>query len=279
MIIAESLIATSALYMWVRRKRSRSKSLIQRLTAQQTQSEQKKVQLFVTCLVDALCPQVGLSVVEILEAQGFAVEFPMQQTCCGQPAFNAGHWAEAREMARHTLDVLSQTEGPIIIPSGSCTDMIGHHYPEILADDPHYAQVIKDIASRPFEFTQFLVDELGLTDLGVKNNRCVTYHPSCHGLRNLNLRTQAPTLLSHVDGLSQVPLPEAEQCCGFGGLFSVKMSDISGSMLERKLDQVEATKADTLLGGDISCLIHMAGGLEKRGSEIEVKHIAEILAG
>ncbi|MGB0384880.1 MAG: (Fe-S)-binding protein [Ardenticatenaceae bacterium] len=235
------------------------------------------IQLFVTCLVDAFYPNVGMSVVDILEAQGITVEFPFDQTCCGQPAFNGGFWDDARAMAKHTLDLLSATTGPIVIPSGSCADMIIHHYAELLHDDTQYAAKIKEISSRTYEFTQFLVDELGISDVRARCSGCATYHPSCHGLRNLGLKTQSKTLLSNIEGLKQAELPEAEECCGFGGLFAVKMSDISGVMLNRKLDHVQASGADILVGSDVSCLMHMAGGLQKRGSQIEVKHIAELL--
>ena len=247
------------------------------MTTPQTSAPSKQVQLFVTCLVDAFYPEVGLATVNILEHQGFEVGFPLNQTCCGQPAFNAGYWDEARAMARYSLEVLSQTEGPIIIPSGSCADMIVHHYPEILEDDPEYRARLHDISQRTFEFTQFLVDEVGLSDVGAHCQGCATYHPSCHGLRNLNLRRQAKTLLEHVAGLRLVDLPEAEECCGFGGLFAVKMSDISGAMLDRKLNHVIQSGAEILVGSDVSCLMHMAGGLRKRNNPIQVKHIAEIL--
>ena len=236
-----------------------------------------RVQLLVTCMVDAFYPAVGTAVVEILEAQGIAVEFSCDQTCCGQPAFNGGFWNDARAMARHTLDVFSMTAGPIVVPSGSCADMIAHRYPELLRDDMEYVSKAKHVAVRTYEFTQFLVDELGLSDAGASCRGRAAYHPSCHGLRGLNLREQPQTLLAHVDGLEQVELPCAEECCGFGGLFSVTMSAISGAMLERKLDHLIASGADMLVGSDVSCLMHMAGGLQRRGSQIAVKHIAEVL--
>ncbi len=236
------------------------------------------VQLFVTCLVDALYPQVGMATVDVLESQGCQVQFPEGQTCCGQPAFNVGAWKDARKMAQHTLDVLSETEGSIVLPSGSCTDMIVHHYAELFADDPDYLAKATAVSARTYELTQFLVDVLGVKDVGGKGNGRVTYHPSCHGLRNLGLDHQAQTLLDHVDGIERVELPEAETCCGFGGLFAVKMSAISGAMLKRKLDNLEASGADTLIGGDVSCLMHMAGGLEKRNCPVKTKHIAELLA-
>lgn len=234
-------------------------------------------QLMVTCLVDAIYPSVGISAVEVLEAQGITVEFPSDQTCCGQPAFNSGYWKDARAMARHTLDVFSVTNGPIVVPSGSCTDMIVHQYTELLKDDAEYLAKAQDVAGRTYEFTQFLVDKMGLDDVGARFRGRAAYHSSCHGLRGLNLREQPRVLLSHVEGLKQVELPCSEECCGFGGLFSVTMSSISGSILERKLDNLEKSGADLLVGNDVSCLMHMAGGLKLRGTQIEVKHISEVL--
>lgn len=239
--------------------------------------EIKTVQFFVTCLVDHFFPDVGFAVVELLEGLGLTVQFPQAQTCCGQPAFNSGFWDEARAMARYTIDVLSQSDAPIVTPSGSCADMIIHHYPEILAGDEPYAVKAKAVASRTYEFTQFLVDVLGVTNLGATASGCLTYHPSCHGLRGLGIKNQPRQLLEHVQGADLKELPGAEECCGFGGLFAVKMSQISGAILERKLDNIEATGADTLVGTDVSCLMHMAGGLHRRGSKIEVKHLAELL--
>ena len=235
------------------------------------------VQLFATCLVDAFKPGVGMAVVDILEEQGLTVEFPANQTCCGQPAFNGGFWEDARAMARQTLDVLSATKGPIIIPSGSCTDMIVNHYAELLAGEPEYAAKIEDVTSRSYEFTQFLVDELGVTDTGAAYQGRLTYHSSCHGLRGLGISKQPKTLLANVDQAEIVPLPGEETCCGFGGLFAVKMSDISGAMLQDKLDNIESTNADVVVGADVSCLMHIAGGLKKRGSKVQVKHVAEII--
>jgi L-lactate dehydrogenase complex protein LldE len=239
----------------------------------------KKVQLFVTCLVDKFFPDVGFAVVEILERLGLAVEFPQAQTCCGQPAFNGGFWDDARAMARYTIDVLSQSDAPIVIPSGSCADMIIHHYAEILADDPDYGARAREIKHRTYEFTQFLVDILDVTDLNAHATGCLTYHASCHGLRGLGLRTQPQQLLEKVQGIEQKPLPGAEECCGFGGLFAVKMSDISQAIMARKLDNIESTGAETVVGTDVSCLMHISGGLHRRGSKVQVKHLAEILQG
>jgi len=238
----------------------------------------KRVQLFVTCLIDHFFPDAGMAVVDILESLGLAVEFPQAQTCCGQPAFNGGFWDDARAMARQTINVLSQSDAPIVIPSGSCADMIIHHYPEILAGDVAYAAKARDIAGRTYEFSQFLVDVLGVTNLQAAGTGCLTYHASCHGLRGLGLKDQPRRLLNQVEGIEFNELPEAEVCCGFGGLFAVKMGDISGAILQRKLDNIEASGADTLVGIDVSCLMNIAGGLHRRGSQVKVKHLAEILA-
>jgi len=236
---------------------------------------QGPVQLFVTCLVDGFFPQVGVSVVRILERLGFEVGFPLEQTCCGQPAFNAGYLPEARRMAEHTVGVLDGTEGPIVVPSGSCADMMIHHAPELLEDSAHEAAV--RVAGRTRELTQFLVDDLGVTDLGAKSEGSVVYHPSCHGLRNLGLTYQPQALLDSIDGVSRRDLAGADECCGFGGLFSFEMPDVSAAMLDTKLANVTASGADLLVGGDVSCLMHMAGGLRRRGVEMSVKHIAEML--
>jgi L-lactate dehydrogenase complex protein LldE len=245
-----------------------------------------QVQLFVTCLVDNFFPDVGFAVVKILETLGLEVEFPQAQTCCGQPAFNGGFWDDARSMARYTLDVLSQSSAPIVVPSGSCADMIIHHYPEILAGDAAYAAKAREVAQRTYEFTQFLVDVLGVTDETrrrggeeARASSCLTYHASCHGLRGLGIKEQPQKLLNQIRGVEFKELPETEACCGFGGLFAVKMSGISGAILQRKLDNIEATGADTVVGGDVSCLMHIAGGLRRRGSRVQVKHLAEVLAG
>lgn len=241
--------------------------------------EMKTVQLFVTCLVDQFYPEVGFATVEILERLGLTIEFPQGQTCCGQPAFNGGFWDDARAMARYTIDLLSRSNAPIVLPSGSCGDMIIHHYPELLAGDPKYADKAAAVAGRTYELTQFLVDVLGVTDLESRHSGRVAYHASCHGLRGLGLETQPHQLLANVRGIEQTALPGAEECCGFGGLFAVKMGDISGAILERKLDNIEASGAEVITGTDVSCLMNIAGGLQRRGSRVRVIHLAELLRG
>jgi L-lactate dehydrogenase complex protein LldE len=236
-----------------------------------------RVQLLVTCLIDSLFPDVGFAAVAVLERAGIAVEVPPDQTCCGQPAFNSGSWDDARAMARHAIDVLGESDLPVVVPSGSCADMVIHQAPMLLADDPAYGARAQALAARTHELTQFLVDVLGVTDVGARSNGKVTYHPACHGLRGLGLDRQPRALLDGVGGIERCPLNEAETCCGFGGLFAMKMSDISGSLLARKIANIEASGAETVVATDVSCLLHIAGGLRRQGSSIRVRHLAELL--
>jgi len=233
------------------------------------------VQLVVTCLVDALAPQVGRATVTVLERAGCQVEFLAGQTCCGQPAFNVGMLTEAQRMAGHTLDLLDVTQGPIVVPSGSCADMMARHYGVLFAGTDREQQAGR-VGSRVRELSQFLVDDLG-TDLKASCDGClVAYHHSCHGLRGLGLRHQAETLLS---GVEMAELEGSEDCCGFGGVFAVELPAVSAAIMNEKLNRIEASGANTLVGGDVSCLMHLEGGLRRRRSQITVKHLAEVLAG
>ncbi len=237
-----------------------------------------RVNLFVTCLLDTLFPKAAQAVVDVLEAQGIQVDLPAGQTCCGQPAFNGGYWDEARAMARRTVDVFGDSSDPVLIPSGSCGAMIEHYYPELFKDDPVYGPKAHALAGRVVEFTQFLVDRLGVADVGAQLERSVVYHPSCHALRGMHIDRQPRALLQSVKGLRVLEQANPETCCGFGGVFSVKMGAISGAMLNNRLDAFEATGADTVVGCDISCLMHIEGGLRKRGSAMRTMHIAQLLA-
>ncbi len=233
-----------------------------------------KVQLFVTCLVDAFAPQVGRAVVELLEARGVTVEFPFDQTCCGQPAFNVGHDEEARAMAEHTIRVLDATDGPIVVPSGSCAVMMIDHYEELVS--PGVVDAAVRVAGRVRELTQFLVDDLGLDGISTSASGSVVFHPSCHGLRSLGLGGYGERVLDET-GAERRELAGADECCGFGGLFAVEMPEVSTAIMDTKLGNVGVSGAGTLAGYDLSCLMHLAGGLHRRGSPIEVKHIAELL--
>ena len=234
------------------------------------------VQLFVTCLVDAFAPDVGRAIVRLFEDHNLRVEFPFDQTCCGQPAFNAGHSDEAQAMAEHTVNVLDATEGPIVIPSGSCAAMIVDHYGDLLADRPELAIASQRVARRVREFTQFLVDDLGLHGLCTADTETVAFHPSCHGLRGLGLAGYGEKVLD-ATGVERRDLVGADECCGFGGLFALEMPEVSTAIMNTKLDNVEASGAQTLAGYDLSCLMHLAGGLRRRGSDMQVSHIAELI--
>jgi L-lactate dehydrogenase complex protein LldE len=216
--------------------------------------------------------------VDVLERVGMEIIFPTAQTCCGQPAFNAGMRSEARKMAEHTIRVFEQNPAPVVLPSGSCTAMIRHSYLELFADDPEWLPRTQELAARTYEFTEYLVDVLGVTDLGARWEGVLTYHPSCHLLRDLGIDRQPRELLAHVHGATIVELPHAEDCCGFGGVFSVEHPEISAEMLNRKIENLEASKAPTLVLADTGCRMHIAGGLNKRKKTQKVVHIAEVLA-
>ena len=237
----------------------------------------RRVNLFVTCLVDQFMPNVGMSVVNILEARGIEVHFPPDQTCCGQPAFNSGFRSDARPVAARFLDIFEATDGPIVCPSGSCAAMVRNFYPDLFRDHPEELARAAKIAPRVYEVTEFIVDVLGIEDLEVRKDIDATYHRCCHLLRELHVDQQPMALLDNVGGLDLKPMVRDEVCCGFGGAFSVKMSDISTAMLDEKLDNVLATGVSTLIAGDTGCIMHMQGGLRRRGSDVQVVHIAELL--
>jgi L-lactate dehydrogenase complex protein LldE len=237
-----------------------------------------RVQLFATCLVDQFFPAAGHAAVAVLERFGVEVHVPPDQTCCGQPAFNAGFAEGAAAMARATIDALSRSNDPVVVPSGSCADMIVNHYPELLAGDATYGPKAKALAARTYEFSQFLVDVLGVDPPGAPTGPVLAYHASCHGLRGLGLREQPRRLLRAVAGARCADLPDAETCCGFGGVFAVKMGSVSSAMLESKLDAIDRSGAEVVVATDVSCLMHIGGGLHRRASRVRTKHIAEVLA-
>jgi L-lactate dehydrogenase complex protein LldE len=234
------------------------------------------IQLFPTCLVNEFHPDAGVAVVRVLERLGFEVRLPHGLTCCGQPAYNAGFHADARHVAAHTLDVLAATDGPIVVPSGSCGDMLVHQYVELFRDDPRNMERARAVSARCREFSQF-VAEHGGADLAGRLTTRVAYHPSCHLLRGLGVRDEPRALIGAIEGAEQVPFAEQEECCGFGGLFSIKNPDISGSMMERKLTAVVASGADRLVSCDLGCLLHLEGGLRRRGSAIKTQHLAQLV--
>ena len=234
-----------------------------------------KVSLFITCLSDAIFPRVGEAMIRLLARYGVTLEFPPVQTCCGQPAFNSGYWNEARTTARTIIEAFEDSDF-VIAPSGSCTGMI-HHYPKLFENDPSMLDRALALQSKTYEFTQFLVNVLGVTDVGATFRHKVTYHPSCHGTRLMGIKDEPMALMSRVQGLEFVPLPHAEDCCGFGGTFAVKMSDISGAMVNEQSDHVKETEAEVLVGLDMACLMNIAGNLRYRNEPVRVMHLAELL--
>lgn len=234
------------------------------------------LQLFATCIVEHVRPRIGLAVVRVLERLGFDVTYPEGLTCCGQPAFNTGAADEAKAMARHTIDVLSRSPDPIVVPSGSCADMLVHQYPALFASDPTYLPRARAIAARTREFTQCVAATRPVVTAAAASAP-VAYHAACHLLRGLNVRDEPVALLRDAVGSASVPLAGAEECCGFGGLFSIKMSEISSAMLRRKLQHVRDSGAQTVVACDASCLLHIEGGLKRQGEAIGTAHLAEVL--
>jgi len=238
----------------------------------------RTAQLFITCLVDTFFPEVGEATVAVLRAAGVEVEFPPGQTCCGQPMFNAGLRDEARRVAEHTIQVFETTSGDVVLPSGSCAHMIRHNYADLFADDPDLRRRAGALASRTFELTEYLVDVLGIDDFNARWDGAIAYHPTCHLHRGLGVDRQPRQLLSNIRGAEVRELPEGQDCCGFGGVFSVEHPEIAAEMLKRKMANLEATQAQTLIVCDAGCLLHIQGGLHRASRGQRVRHIAEVLA-
>jgi L-lactate dehydrogenase complex protein LldE len=240
-----------------------------------------RVSLFITCLADQIYPDVGASTVRVLRRLGCSVDFPRAQTCCGQPPFNGGFREEARAIARHMIDVFEASEH-IVAPSGSCVAMV-KHYAELFREDGEHdgdAELERrahELAAKTWELSQFLVHVLGRDDVGARFPHRATYHPSCHASRLLGVRDEPLRLLARVQGLELVPLERAEDCCGFGGMFSVKLSDVSGAMVAEKCGRVIASKAEFVIGGDMGCLANIAGSLSRNGSKVRAIHLAQVL--
>ncbi len=230
----------------------------------------------ITCLGDALYPRVGVAAVQVLRDLGVAVDFPAGQTCCGQPAYNSGFRDSACSTARAFLRAFAGSENVVSI-SGSCAAMVRDGFPDLFAGEAEEADA-KALAARTYEFSEFLVDVLGVEELPVARRGTATLHHSCHARRLLGVVEQPERLLGMIAGLEYVPLPGAEQCCGFGGTFAVKMPHISTAMVDEKVDHILATGAELVVGLDASCLMNIEGRLRRRGSRLEVRHLAEVLA-
>ena len=235
------------------------------------------VGLFVTCLVDLMRPSVGFAAVKLLEDAGCLVVVPVQ-TCCGQPAYNSGDRRTTRDIAARVIEAFAECDY-VVAPSGSCAGMIAKHYPELFAGDPNMAPRANALAAKTHELVSFLTDVLFVSKVPARFTGSVTYHDSCSGLRELGVQAQPRKLLKSVEGLELVEMADSDVCCGFGGTFAVKYGEISNAIVEAKTKQVEASGAHTLLAGDLGCLMNMAGKLSRQGSAIEVRHVAEVLAG
>ena len=235
--------------------------------------------LYVTCVIDQLYPEVGVSVVNVLRRLGVRVGFPEDQTCCGQPVYNTGYNREARTLAKRVLEQFRDSEY-VVVPSGSCAATLRVFYLEIFAEDPQLLEQAKALAAKTFEFSEFLVDVLKVEDasaFGATHQGTAAYHPSCHLMRELGVKTQPRKLLSSVPGLEEKELEGAEICCGFGGTFSVKFPHISEGMVGDKIANVQASGAETLVSCDMSCLMNIGGALNRQGSSVKVRHLAQIL--
>lgn len=237
-----------------------------------------RVALFVTCLVDLYRPTVGFAAIRLLEQAGCEVVVPTGQTCCGQPAFNSGDRRTAQDLARRVVDAFLPYDY-IVVPSGSCAGMLARHFPSLFEDDPAYRGKAERLAAKTHELVSFLHDVRGMRQVQAAYRGTVTYHDSCSGLREMGVKAQPRALLASVQGLSLVEMGEPETCCGFGGTFCVKYPEISIRMVSDKVKDIATTGADTLLAGDMGCLLNMAGRLKREGSAVQVRHVAEVLAG
>ena len=241
-------------------------------------SDRPRVGLFATCLMNVFRPNVGFAAVKLLESAGCVVEAPASQTCCGQPGYNSGDFDAARALAKQVITAFEGFDY-VVGPSGSCMATLRHDYPELLADDPDWAPRARALAQKSFELMSFLYDVRGMERTGAGYKGKATYHDSCSGLRSLGIKGQPRAMLAHVDGLHLKEMQDTEVCCGFGGTFCVKYPEISEKMVEDKVRNVIATGADTLLGGDLGCLMNIAGRLSRIHAPIKVFHTAEVLAG
>jgi L-lactate dehydrogenase complex protein LldE len=236
-----------------------------------------KVSLFVTCIIDQLFPSVGIAAAEVLERLGYQVDFPEAQTCCGQPAFNSGYRQDARRVARHFIDVF-QNSKYIVVPSGSCTSMVSHHFADIFRNEPELLQAAHEMEPRVYEFSRFLLEVAKVEEVGARFEGVVTYHDSCHALRELGVKAGPRRLLANVKGLTLKEMDIADECCGFGGTFSVKFPEVSGGMVRTKVDSIARTGAGAVVSIDSSCLMQIQGALSRAGMPVRTLHLAEVLA-
>ncbi|MBA5762527.1 (Fe-S)-binding protein [Vibrio sp. 404] len=235
-----------------------------------------KVNFFVTCLCDTVKADVAKKTVLLLEELGCEIIFPKQQGCCGQPSLNSGYIEQSKPAMKNLIMAFETNDFPIVTPAGSCAASI-KKYPEYLADEPEWAQRAQKVADRLFELTQFIVNQLGVKNVGARLKGRAVYHPSCSLIRKLGVREEPLMLLANVEGLEMVPIKNQETCCGFGGTFSVKMSEISGEMVKEKVQHISAVEPEYLIGADISCLINIGGRMTREGQPVKVMHIVDVL--
>jgi len=242
-----------------------------------TPTQSPRVGLFVTCLVDLFRPNVGFAAIKLLEQAGCQVEVPTEQTCCGQPAYNNGDLANSRAIAKQVIETFDEFDY-IVAPSGSCAGMLKQHYPQLLSDDIQWQTKAKAFANRCYELVSFLTDVCQMTTVQAQFKKTITYHDSCSGLRELGIKAQPRQLLNSVQSLKLIEMKETEVCCGFGGTFCMKYPDISVRMVSDKVANIDDTKAEVVVGGDMGCLLNIAGYLKRQNSPVKVYHIAEVLA-
>src|SRR5215203_3726761 len=247
-------------------------------TARSVKNARLSVALFVTCLVDQMWTSIGMSSVAVLRRVGCEVEFDQRQTCCAQPAFNTGYLNEARQVARRFISIFEESRADAIVsPSGSCTAMV-RHYPQLFAGDPEWLLRAQSVAARTHELSSFLVRVLKKEDVGASWQGRLTWHDACHGLRDLNLKSEPRTLIRNVRGAEFVELDHADACCGFGGTFSVRYPEISLAILDQKIEAIERAGVQAVVSGDASCLMQIGGRLSRNGSKVRVMHLADLLA-
>ncbi len=240
--------------------------------------KRRRVSLFIPCLVEDFFPEIGEAAAVVLDRAGVAVDYPEAQTCCGQLAYKTGHRSETRRFARHFLETFARAEA-VVSPSGSCVSMVKNYYPSLLADDSTWAQAAEDMAGRVFELSQYLVDVLGLKDLGASWPGRAVYHDSCQVSRALGVSEQPQALLRAVAGLELRELDGADTCCGFGGAFSLQFPEVSERLLDDKVAAIEASGAEMVVSAEVSCLMNIGGRLAKTGSPVKALHLAQVLAG
>ena len=240
--------------------------------------DSKEVTLFIQCLVDTMYPEVGEAMVRIFQKLHIPMSCPADQTCCGQPAFNSGYWEEAKAAARRFIRIFEHAD-PIVCPSGSCVNMVRNHYLELFSDDLKWLNRARAVGARTFELTEYLVDILGIEDIGARYDGRVTYHDSCHLLRGIGVSAQPRKLIRKVTGAEFVEMDESERCCGFGGAFSVKYPGISSAILRDKVGHIVDSRADVVVGCDMGCLMNIQGMLKREKIPVRTLHIAQLLAG